>query len=180
MTKLNKEHFEFLVNVALDSGDKEYFNSLVERQTNGTFDFSTKEDHRMEALDDLTKFMETEEGVLIRNVKAILNYHSKDSYRNFDKLSENLSEAVLYSSERVDSKAEFLSKQEEECNKPEKAMESLNNDLNYNITEEIIQVYLHDDETVEEMIARLLNNKEIKGEISNEDITDIEEEEEEQ
>ena len=56
----------------------------------------------------------------------------------------------------------------------------LDNDLNYNITEEIIQVYLHDDETVKEMIARLLNNKEIKGEISNGDITDIEEEEEEQ
>lgn len=180
MTKLSKQHFEFLINVALDSGDKEYFDSLVERQTNGTFDFSTKEDHRMEALDDLTKFMETEEGVLIRNVKAILNYHSKDSHRNFDKLAENLSEAVLYSSERVDKKAEFLSKKEEERNESEKTIESLDNDLNYNITEEIIQVYLHDDETVEEMIARLLNNKEIKGEISNEDITDIEEEEEEQ
>ena len=178
MTKLSKQHFEFLINVALDSGDKEYFDSLVERQTNGTFDFSTKEDHRMEALDDLTKFMETEEGVLIRNVKAILNYHSKDSHRNFDKLAENLSEAVLYSSERVDKKAEFLSKKEEERNESEKTIESLDNDLNYNITEEIIQVYLHDDETVEEMIARLLNNKEIKGEISNEDITDIEEEEE--
>lgn len=179
MTKLSKQHFEFLINVALDSGDKEYFDSLVERQTNGTFDFSTKEDNRMEALDDLTKFMETEEGVLIRNVKAILNYHSKDSHRNFDKLAENLSEAVLYSSERVDKKAEFLSKEEEERNKSEKTMESLNNDLNYNITEEIIQVYLHDDETVEEMIARLLNNKEIKGEISNGDVTDIEEEKEE-
>lgn len=180
MTKLSKQHFEFLINVALDSGDKEYFDSLVERQTNETFDFSTKEDHRMEALDDLTKFMETEEGVLIRNVKSILSYHPKDSHRNFDKLAENLSEAILYSSERVDKKAEFLSKEEEERNKPEKTMESLDNDLNYNITEEIIQVYLHDDETVEEMISRLLNNKEIKGEISNEDITDIGEEEEEQ
>jgi len=185
MTKLSKQHFEFLINVALDSGDKEYFDSLVERQTNESFDFSTKEDQRMAALDDLTKFMETEEGVLIRNVKSILDYHSKDPYRNFDKLAENLSEAVLYSSERVDSKAEFLSKQEEERNKPEDKkeiilVESLGEDLNYNITQEMIQVYLHDDETVEEMIARLLNNKEIKGEISNEDNTDIGEEEEEQ
>lgn len=180
MTKLSKQHFEFLINVALDSGDKEYFDSLVERQTNESFDFSTKEDQRMAALDDLTKFMETEENVLIRNVKSILHYHSKDPHRNFDKLAENLTEAVLYSSERVDKKAEFLSKQEEEHNKPEKTMENLDDNLNYNITQEIIQVYLHDDETVEEMIARLLNNKEIKGEIFNEDITDIGEEEEEQ
>jgi len=179
MTKLSKQHFEFLVNVALDSGDKEYFDSLVQRQENGTFDFSTKEDHRMKTLDELTKFMETEEGVLIRNVKSILDYHSKDSYRNFDKLAENLSEAVLYSSERVDNKAEFLSKKEEERNRSEKVVENPGDDLNYNITQEIIQVYLHDDETVEEMISRLLNNKEIKGEISNEDTTDIGEEEEE-
>ena len=96
-----------------------------------------------------------------------------------EKVAENLSEAVLYSSERVDKKAEFLSKEEEKRSKPEKRIESLDNDLNYNITEEIIQVYLHDDETVEEMIARLLNNKEIKGEISNGDVTDIEEEKEE-
>lgn len=183
MTKLSKQHFEFLINVALDSGDKEYFDSLVERQENGTFDFSTKEDHRMAALDDLTKFMETEEGVLIRNVKSVLDYHSKDSYRNFDKLAENLSEAVLYSSERVDKKAEFLSKQEEERNKSEDKkeimlVESLGEDLNYNITEEMIQVYLHDDETVEEMIARLLKNKELRGEIIDVEIEDPEKGEE--
>ena len=178
MTKLSKEHFEFLINVALDSGDKEYFDSLVERQTNESFDFSTKEDRRMATLDDLTKFMETEEGVLIRNVKSILHYHSKDSYRNFDKLAENLSEAVLYSSERVDKKAEFLSKQEEERNKPKKTLETLDDSLNYNITQEIIQAYLHDDETVEEMIARLLNNKEIKGEIIDVEIEDPEKGEE--
>lgn len=178
MTKLSKEHFEFLINVALDSGDKEYFDSLIERQTNESFDFSTKEDHRMEALDDLTKFMETEEGVLIRNIKSILEYHSKDSYRNFDKLAENLSEAVLYSSERVDNKAKFLSKKEEERNKPKKTLETLDDSLNYNITQEIIQAYLHDDETVEEMIARLLNNKEIKGEIIDVEIEDPEKGEE--
>lgn len=178
MTKLSKEHFEFLINVALDSGDKEYFDSLVERQTNESFDFSTKEDQRMAALDDLTKFMETEENVLIRNVKSILHYHSKDPHRNFDKLAENLSEAVLYSSERVDKKAEFLSKQEEERNKPKKTLETLDDSLNYNITQEIIQAYLHDDETVEEMITRLLNNKEIKGEIIDVEIEDPEKGEE--
>lgn len=178
MTKLSKEHFEFLINVALDSGDKEYFDSLVERQTNESFDFSTKEDRGMATLDNLTKFMETEENVLVRNVKSILQYHSKDPYRNFDKLAENLSEAVLYSSERVNKKAEFLSKQEEERNKPKKTLETLDDSLNYNITQEIIQAYLHDDETVEEMIARLLNNKEIKGEIIDVEIEDPEKGEE--
>lgn len=164
MTKLSKEHFEFLVNVALDSGDKEYFDSLVERQANESFDFSSKKEKTMDALDELTNFMDREQKVLARNVDFILKHHLNG---NFDSLADDLTEAILYSSKRVDNKAEKLSKKTEE--KKEAKI-----DIEENLKIDFTQIYLHDDETVEEMIARLLKNKELRGEIIDVEIEDPE------
>lgn len=171
MTKLSKEHFEFLVNVALDSGDKEYFDSLVERQANESFDFSSKKEKTIDTLDELTNFMNREQKVLARNVDSILKYHSKDPFGNFDSLADDLAEAILRSSERVDNKAEKLSKKTEE-NKEAKT------DIEESLKIDFTQIYLHDDETVEEMIARLLKNKELRGEIIDVEIEDPEKGEE--
>lgn len=158
MTKLSKEHFEFLVNVALDSGDKEYFDSLVERQANESFDFSSKKEKTMDALDELTNFMNREQKVLARNVDSILKHHLNG---NFDSLVDDLAEAILYSSERVDNKAEKLSKKTEE-----------KKEAKTDIEENFAQACLDDDETVEETIARLLN--ELRGEIADVEIEDPE------
>lgn len=162
MTKLSKEHFEFLVNVALDSGDKEYFDSLVERQANESFDFSSKKEETMDALDELTNFMNREQKVLARNVDSILKHHLNG---NFDSLVDDLAEAILYSSERVDNKAEKLSKKTEE-----------KNEAKTDIEENFAQACLDDDETSEEMITRLLN--ELRGEIADVEIEDLEKGEE--
>lgn len=158
MTKLSKEHFEFLVNVALDSGDKEYFDSLVERQANESFDFSSEKEKTMDALDELTNFMNREQKVLARNVDSILKHHLNG---NFDSLVDDLAEAILYSSERVDNKAEKLSKKTEE-----------KKEAKTDIEENFAQACLDDDETAEETIARLLN--ELRGEIADVEIEDPE------
>lgn len=171
MTKLSKEHFEFLVNVALDSGDKEYFDSLIERQANESFDFSSKKEKTIDALDELTNFMDREQKVLARNVDSILKYHSKDPFGNFDSLADDLAEAILRSSERVDNKAEKLSKKTEE-------KKEAKTDIEESLKIDFTQIYLHDDETVEEMIARLLKNKELRGEIIDVEIEDPEKGEE--
>lgn len=162
MTKLSKEHFEFLVNVALDSGDKEYFDSLVERQVNESFDFSSKKEKTMDALDELTNFMNREQKVLARNVDSILKHHLNG---NFDSLVDDLAEAILYSSERVDNKAEKLSKKTEEKKEAKTDIEEIP-------TINFAQTCLDDDETPEEMITRLLN--ELRGEIADVEIEDPE------
>ena len=84
--KLSKEKFEFLINVALDTKDEEYFKELCYKQENGLFEeYIDNEEVDISERDRTIAEMER----LAREITGIINRQFSQSLKRFPTESED-------------------------------------------------------------------------------------------
>lgn len=104
--KLDKHEFEFLINAALDTGDKEYFEELCYKQEHGLFEEHEQEvvinkDERDMVVKEFERLAREVNGILIRqfnNAITVLRNESEDNVKGrYEVFSDTLSDALICS-----------------------------------------------------------------------------------
>lgn len=104
--KLDKHEFEFLINAALDTGDKQYFEELCYKQEHGLFEEHKEEvvinkEERDLVIKEFERLAREINGILIRqfnNAITVLRSESEDNVKGrYEVFSDSLSDALICS-----------------------------------------------------------------------------------